>query len=778
MLINKRFAELVTGMPKLVLCVVIMLTILVGTGLGKLTIRTNQDADLPSDDPIVATKERIDSIFGDKTEIMIGIQHDTIYRPSTLAKIQAISDELKRVDHIVPDQINSLVTVNNVVNKDWGLDVGTFIKTIPTTPEQLKALENDVKNNVLVNERLVSSDGTFTVISAQVEPGYDQTTLYNDIYAIVERYQGPEDFHVTGEPIFTQEIDGGIQRDAKVLIPLALLLIMAGLFICFRNIRGVIFPMITIVFSIIWAMGLMGHMGLPQTAVSSALPLLLVTIASSYAIHILIYYYNEPVDSPERVKVALEKVLPSLFLVVITSALGTGSLIVFGILMIKEFAISATLGVLASWFISITVIPALLQLTLKMKDRRDDIQKKSEVTLLEKGLRKLSLFSLHYRKTVIFSYIVMLGISVFGITQIKTGLDFLHLFKEDNQARVAYNVFNDKLAGTRFFNIMVTTPNAGDAQSAEYLKVIQDFQNYMDKQPGVGYTYSIADVVKQISQAVNGDEESEAPLTSEQIAQYFLLYDVSGEPGDFSALVDYDYRRTKIQLMLKTSDPDEHRVLYNTAKDYFDSNLPKEASVDFGGDIILWLAKVDYIIKGKIENIILALLFIVLVVSIAYRSLKAGIYAMTPILFGVILTFAFMGFSGIRLDMPTSIITGLAIGIGIDFSLHYLSKLKSHMVAGEKYEEAILKTSKTSGKAVVFDTFTNMLGFVMLIFSEFSPVQTFGYLVSFTMLILGLSVLILFPALLSLTKPKFIFSLSGNINTDMPKSKNNALESL
>ena len=114
-------------------------TLIIGSGLTKITIRTNQDADLPANDPIVATKNRIDAIFGDKTEIMIGIQHENIYQTSTLRKVALISEQLKQIDFIIPDQINSLSTVNNVVGKEWGLDVGVFMKNIPTTVQQLSA---------------------------------------------------------------------------------------------------------------------------------------------------------------------------------------------------------------------------------------------------------------------------------------------------------------------------------------------------------------------------------------------------------------------------------------------------------------------------------------------------------------------------------------------------------------------------------------------------------------------------------------------------------------
>lgn len=753
--IYQRVARVVTKWPKPVLLFSLLATLLAGSGLADLTIRTNQDADLPEDDPIIATKNRIDEIFGDRKGVMIGLQADSIYTTETLSKVAAITRELEKVDYVVVDQVESLTTVNNISAYDWGLEVGPFIREVPDSQEQLESLRDAVERNRMANGRLVSEDGGFTVISAQIEEGYDQGSLYNQVYEIVEKYQGPENIVVTGDPIFTEEIDRGIQTDTSVLVPLALVLIMVGLFLAFRNVRGVVLPMISVILSIISAMGMMGHMGLPQTAVSSALPLLLVTIASSYGIHILIYYYREDVSEERRVENALAKVLPSLTLVAVTSMLGAATLAIFKILMIKEFAIAATVGILFAWLINITVLPSLLQLMRNYKDSADT-KRLGSPSVLERVLTRVTVFSYKNAKLVIVTYAVVILVSIYGVTKIQTGIDFTYLFEEDNQARVAFNTFNDSLSGARYLNVMLSAPSAGMIQSKEYFEYINNFQEYMEKLDGVGYTYSIVDVVEQIAGALDPAAGTLKNInTDEELAQYFLLYDMSGEPGDFENLIDYDYQRAKIQVMLTTSDPDRHRALYEAASGYMSKHLPQSAKTDFGGDVMIWLSTVDYIVEGKILNIILALVLIVLMVSSVNKSFTAGVYAVTPIAISVLITFAFMGYLGLRLDMPTAIITGIAVGIGVDFSIHYLSHLRK--AAKEmSVQDAIRNTSATSGKAIFYDTFTNILGFSMLIMSQFAPVQTFGYLVSFTMLIMGVSVLILLPAMVGLFRPSFL----------------------
>lgn len=757
MSIRDNYASVITRHPLKVIIAMLTITLIIGSGLGDLTVRTNQDGDLPISDPIVQTKDRIDGVFGDKTEIMIGIQSDTVFRPSTLQKVADISNDLRHISYVVPDQIRSLSTVNNVVPNEWGLQVGEFMRSVPKTIEEAKTLRQKVRDNKLVHGRLVSVSGDFTIISAKVEEGYDQATLYDAIYEIVEQYKGPEQFYVTGEPIFTQEIDGGIQKDTAVLIPLALLLIMVGLLICFRSVTGVLLPMLAVVLSIVWAMGMMGHLSLPQTAVSSALPLLLVTIASSYTIHLLIYHHNERF-SDNRTRFALSRITPSLIMVGITSALGASSLYVFEILMIREFAIAATIGVFSALIINLTIIPAILQIITQWKKPQQNSEP-TKPSWLDRKLIAVSMYSFRNSKKVVIAYLGILVIAFIGVSQVKTGLDFLNLFEEDNQAKAAFNVFNEKIGGARFINVMIEGDKQGAIQRAETLRQMREFQDYMERQQGIGYTNSIADVIEQIAESVEGEQGIEVVIDNDkQVAEYLMLYEMSGSPGDFSDLVDYDYRRAKIQLMLTTSSPDDHKHLYNLAKQYTDEHLDPSLRADFGGDVMLWLARDGYVVKGKILNILMAIAIIIVIVALSFKSMTAGLIAIVPVAFGVTVTFAIMGFMGLRLDMPTSIITGLAVGIGIDFSIHYLTRLKKEMSATNNYEKSLVTTSTTSSKAVLFDTFTNILGFSMLTLSQFLPVQIFGYLVSMTMLLMGVSTVILYPALINIVQPKFIFT--------------------
>ncbi|HEX4937462.1 MAG TPA: MMPL family transporter [Candidatus Kapabacteria bacterium] len=752
----KFIGDFIVFRPITTLLIMFLLSAAAISGVTKLETRNNQDSELPDTDPIVATKHNIDAIFGDKGVVVIGIEADNVYNPSTLQKIKDISEELKSVQYVLPDQIASLASANNVKSRDWGLDVGPFMRDVPTTPEEIEQLKADVRANTLVDGRLVTRDGTFTLISANVEEDYDQATVFDQVYKIVEKYQGPEKIYANGDPIFTQEIELGLQRDADVLVPIALLIIMIGLYFFFRTLRGVFLPALVIVLCIGWIMGLMGHLGLPQTVVSTAIPLLMVAIATSYGVHALLMYYEETVgqDQKTAVRNMLAKLFPVLSFVAFTTLLGTSSLVVFDVLSIREFAVEVMIGTGVAYLMTVTVIPAALSL-MKAPTKVPTVVQEN---WLDGALVRLTEFSVRHKYKVLGGYGVLVAICVVGIVQLKTGVDVTAVFPSDHRGRVSFDKFSEKLGGGRYFNVMVEAPDAEGIKDPALLKTILDYQQFIEQQAGVGYTYSFANVVRHISHLVNENYSgNDIPATREELAQCLLLYDMSAQPGEFTDLVDNQYQRAKIRVMLDTSDPDDHIRLYEMSRAYLEQHLPDNVKIEFGGDTMFWIAQVRYVVIGKIENIISGILLIVLFVTVISRSFVAGMISISPAVIGSVLAFGVMGFSGIRLEISAALITSIAIGIGTDFSIHYLGRLREFMPTSASIDEALVKVSRSNGKAIVYDTASNVLGFAVLLLSGFLQIRTFGSLVSLTMIVMAAGTLMLIPALVAAIQPAYLY---------------------
>ncbi|TSE09242.1 efflux RND transporter permease subunit [Aquimarina algiphila] len=759
----KFIANIIYKRPWLVLIALLVTTILLGTGVTKLKTKNNQDSELPKDDPIVKTNDYLEEVFGKKDVLIVGIETENIFNKKTLNKIINISKEIETVEGVIGDEITSLSTINNIQGKDWGLDVGPLMEEVPASKQEIWELRKEVFSNELVIGRLVSKDAKFTSIIANLNEDYDQTIVYNQISEIIKKYEGDEKFYLAGAPINSHEIDTGIQDDVNLLLPLGLLLVLIGYFISFRSAKGVILPFVVVILSIIWTMGLMGHIGFSITVVSSVLPMLMIAISSSYGIHVLHRYYEEILTSENRKAAAREtvkKIGPAVLMTGITSAIGSATLIIFKVTSIQEFGIITSLGIISTLLVSILLIPAILSLSKKKGEKKT---RKNREALLNKFLLWVAKVSLKYRVRILIGTLLLFVISGIGISKIRVGNDFVKYFPKEHVLRSTFEKFNDKLGGVRTMDIMIEAKEANMIKDPEFLKKIAGFQKFAESQPGIGYSSSFSDIIKRMNLQMNDADPryNTIPDSKNTIAQYLLLYSMSGDPGDFGDLIDYDYQRAKVKLFLTTSEQEEHIQLYKTFETYVNENFKGEANIEFGGEVMFWLAQIRYIVNGKIQNIFLAILIVLIFCMIVLRSMSLGFLSIVPLTVSSILTFGFMGFLGIRLETGTAIITAIGIGIGIDFAIHYLLRFKEEMMIDSNLERATETTILTSGKAIIYDVVSNILGFIVFVFSGFLPIQYFGWLISLTMITVAFGSLVLFPSLLGIFKPKSLFQQKG-----------------
>lgn len=747
----KKFTEQITNMPYLTLGLIILLTAFFAFGTTKLYTQNNQDSELPESDEIVRTNKELEEVFGEKDIIMVSllVKEGTIYNPQTMGKVLQIVEELKQIEGVIPDEILSLPTFNHIEGVEWGLEVGEYIdKQKATDPAFLSKVEKDVKSNSLINGILVSKKGDFLNIIANISEGYKEEVVFAKLEAIKARYEGPEQIFLAGDPVSQKEIDIGIKEDLGILLPLALVIMLLGFWICFRSLYGVLLPATVVILSIVWTMGTMGWLGLPVTVISSVVPILMIAVSSSYGIHVMYRYYEERSHSEGRAAVAgmLNHIGPAILMTGFTSSVSALTLIVFKVSSIRDFGIIAGIGIIHIVVISLLLIPAILSIR-PPKTLLANTEKKG---LMDRFLSKLAKLSIQSKPAILTVSFIVILVATYGLTQIKIGNDFIKYFPDDHRLRQTFDIYNDKLGGVRYIDIMFNGGSQDALKDPENLQDIENFKVYAESLDGVGYVTSFTDVIKRINKEVHaGNPAFEViPSSSNEIAQYLLLFSMSGSSGDIDELVDEDFQRAKIRMMLTTSEQDDHTAIYNNLKNYAANEFKEGASLSFGGDVMFWLSQIKYIVKGKIENIILAIVIITIFCMAVFRSFRYGLLSAVPMIFSSIVTFGLMGLLGIRLEIGTSVITAMGIGIGIDFAIHFIMRYRQELQKQNSEEEAIHITMATAGKAIFFDVFSNIIGFMVFVFSGFLPVQNFGWLISFTMITVAFGSVLLMPALI------------------------------
>jgi hydrophobe/amphiphile efflux-3 (HAE3) family protein len=756
----KRIVTFILNHSVIVFIGIIIVTAVFVNGVSMLETGNTQESELPDDNDLVRTKKNIEEIFGKKDIILIGIESDNIFTAQTLTKIKEIEEALQEIDGVIPDETVSIVSVNNIVGNSEGVEVGSYIQDIPTDAQKLDELRKVALSNKLMVDRLVSKDARFSAIVANIEEGYSEEVVYARVSEIVEKYAHPEHIFISGDPVQQKEIDMGIQGDMALLIPIALILLILAYYYFFKTVLGVVLPMAIVLLSIIWTMGVIPYLGYKITVVSSVIPILMVVISGSYAIHIMQKFYEEyrskenSVDSVRR-KIIMALLNPFL-LTCLTSALGMITLVIFRVKSIREFGVIISLGSVFTYLITIILTSSVLYF---IRNRKLKVSSVTENRLLDRFVSSMATFSLKRQKTILFLAILMLGIAVWGLSKVRVGNDFIEYFPKNHRLTLAYEKFNNNLGGANYIEIMFDGKNADAVKSPDFLNKIDALLDYAKETYGyVGNSFSVVDIVKRMNKELHDGDVSYETIPDERdaIAQYLFLYSMSGNPGDFNSIVDYDYQRTKVRVMLTSSEQDDHREIYNGLTEYAKNNFGNAINVAFGGEVIFWLAQIDYIVTGKIQNIICAVIIVFLICMIAFRTFKYGIVSIIPLTLSSLFTFGVMGFMGIRLETATAIITSIGIGIGIDFAIHYISALKRETGKGCNFPDAVNNTMQTTGKAITLDVLTTISGFLVFTFSGFIPIQHFGWLITLTMIGACISSLIMFPAIIKLFKIKKI----------------------
>lgn len=738
--------------PKTVIVICVFLTLFFLVGIGKLDTRTDIAADLPQNDPYILTNQRVESIFGKKDTVTIMVSNsDGIYNLKTLNKIYHILSDLKEVEGVIPGEVKSIYSINSITRIQEQLDIGPLLENVPTSLKQVEQLKRKVLNDELILGKIISKDEKSTLIIANLERGYDIKKVYHQVKEIEDKYRHPERVEALDEIIMNQVITGGIQKDINLLFPLALLFVLVGFFISFRTLRGIFLPFIVIVLSVLWTLGLMGFVGVPLSVISSVIPVFLVAIASSYGVHVMHRYY-EGISKAQRKEEVIYDILarlsPTIIITGITSALGLSTLMVFKVLSIKEFGIFSALGVFFACLISITLVPAIL---LLLKNPVLDARgMKKKINRLGGFLGRVTVFSIRFRFYVLLIVSLIILASLIGISRLKIGEDTLEFFPKKHSFLGTISLFNNKFNGAGNFNLMFEFPNPGDIKKPANMKKVLDFQDYARSLNEVGEVDSIVDVIMRMNKVFHKDDVSYYKLPDSQklIAQYLLLYSLASDPGDFESMIDPDFRRLRILMRINTFDNEKHIELYNKLKSFVVSSHYADVKLEFGGMLMFGIAQTHYVVIGKILSIIISILVVFIICCFWFHSLRCGIFSIIPLSISTILTFGIMGFLGIRLNLATAIITSVAVGVGVDFAIHYIARIKEEAEKqGSSLMDVLVLTGGSGGKAIVFDAESNVLGFAIFIFSAFAPISDFGWLVSLTMLTSCFGTLILLPVL-------------------------------
>ena len=743
----EKLTRIIIKLKWIIVASVLALTIFFGYQTKFLKINSDILSSLPDDDPAASLYKEIGTQFGGNDMGMIVLESDNVFKTEILQHIKQITDSLKYTDGV--STVTSLTNILDIKNSEWGIEIGKLVDeyNLPDKQSQLDSLKNYVFSKEMYKGAIVSEDGTATVVMFTLLPDADKQAVAKKIKSKVENLNLPETLYFGGLPMMMNDISDLILADIVWLLPIVFVIIALILLLSFKSFRGVLLPLLTAGIAVIWTIGIMVVTGYELTIISNIIPVVLLALGSAYTIHVLnSINQSKEKDRKQALIKALTYIIVPVILAAVTTAIGFVSF-VFGayLTMIKDFGIFTAVGTLIALLLSIFFVPALISAFSMYRKKVETDQPEKENILTHKILQPLVTLLFKHPKYSLTAWGILLLLSIGGMFFIKTSVNMADYFKKDNPTRVSEDVMQKKFGGS----LPVFVVFEGDMQSPEVLKMMIKTEHFMKEDPNIDMTQSVADLVEQMNDAMG--EGKMIPDDKAKIEQLWFLLD--GQDV-MTQLVSEDLDKGIIQSRFASVDSKNIDEFTSKMNKFIQENKSENIKIELTGMPSVYVKLNDSLIQSQFSSLILALVMVLLIVGLMLRSISKGVYATIPIIATILILFGFMGLTGIPLDIATVLVGSIALGIGIDYSIHIITGFNFHLKETGDAEKAIEKTILSSGKAVIINVISVAAGFLILIFSQIVPLQNFGILVAISMFGSGIGALTLLPIILILANRK------------------------
>lgn len=726
--------------------------------MSKLHLETNIEEMLPKDMDAYLNKQRLEKDFNAADMVVIGIlkkDQEGIYNAHSLALVDELTQWLrtrKEFRTLALADLMSLSTIKNIRGTEDGMEVEEFMPVPVANPDEIAQLRHALEVNGLYIGSIVSADGTGTLIV--VRPAAEYLGKYHEVYQVlsdkvaeINQRGGPEALLITGRPVIEGVFGVYMPRDMKKMQPMILLLLVILLAVSFRSVRGVLIPLTVVILSEIWMLGTMAAAGIPVYTVTTMLPILILAIGIADSVHVLTHIRVEAgrdakLSRGESIVLAMQAMWLPILMTTLTTAAGFLAMLSSDLIPMQYFGVFAAVGIVYAFIVTVLFIPAIEAVLPKREKALDQLA-------FGGYLNWITQVVVHRPRRILAAFSVLILFSAYGLMQLEVDSSLVHQFNPSDPLRQADEVLNAHFSGTNTLDVIIDTGKQDGVLEPTFLKALIQLQNMAESNPLVGDSSSIAEFLAEMNKVMHGGDEAWhiAPESSELAAQYLLLYSFSGAPDDFDTFITSDYRQAHVRMQLKSDASADADVLVSHLKQEA-SHLFPGMSLEYAGTAYTAMRFSDLVIRGQIVSLLLAMSLIFMLCFWMFRSFKDAALAMLPVSMAVVVDYGLMGLLGIPLEIGTAITGAMALGIGVDFAIHYLYRYRYHEKLGLPYQVIVARSNEETGRAILFNALVVIGGFMVLLTANLYPQVKLGALVSMSMLICYLASCYLFPILL------------------------------
>lgn len=736
----------------------LLITAFLLVGIPRMEIDASIGTMLVSGDPAYAAHDEHKSWFGSDEVLSIAIPFRDSLSVGSLEIQKRVAEALETIDGVV--QVTALITQDDAVGGADSLDIRPLIpddirKWATANPGELERVKERVRGNPIWRGWLVSESLGAAAMQVRLDDSRSgelkRDETMRNIDATLRAILGDREYFLAGHPFMKSEIAQSITRDLVRLLPVSFVVMTFLLLLATRSLYVGGISALSVLLAVVWMVGAMGWVGLGMTALTNTAPTILIALATASFLHLAASYQAVPAETnSEAAAVALRAVRRPMVIAAATTSAGYASLVLSSVPIVREFGLTLAVGMIGTGVIGTVFLPAMLSLAPGKRTPR----------AFATGYG-LSRFLVWISQLVTKRPVALLLASVaFGLfmaataTQIEVDSSGPNRFEEDSRFRRSSRFYRSQLSGDVLESVyLIGQP--GDFAKPDVLRRIKTFQRAAEALPEIDKAISVTDHVARTYWVFRGETGSPdaLPESAAAVAQLLLLYESSGDLGAIADYVSSDFDRVRIMLTadVQSSSVSAHLKtdLEGLASRIFPEYVSEHSVIST--EMLLSQAA-DVIAVEQVKSASLALLLVLGLVSLSFRSLAAGRIMLLPNVLPLVTNLGIMSMIGIALSDATSIISATAIGIAVDSTVHILDAVREAEKRSHSRRAAVLHAIITTGRPVVVTSLIVVIGFSFLLLSEFGSVAELGALTAMTMVLCLLADLFVLPALLLASK--------------------------
>ena len=756
--IKIRFIELVLSNPKKSLLIPVFLTIIIGLGINFLIIDDDMMAMLPEKLESKISWDAVQDEFGSTEVIFIafGNKNKTIYRQETFSLLWKLTKALEDLEQV--ERVSSIATLSRIDSQDGFMEISNLQPDQVLSTIQINQIKNYLEKNPSVKKRAISQNNEYFNIMVQPYEDIPHDVMRQVVVAVGDSVLSDDyETHYGGTAYITGSVPSMIRSDITILLKIGLLIMAIVLMINLRNIFAVAMVFAIIIQSLVVMAGFMGWMifftGSERfyfTIINSSMPIILLTIANSDGVHFVAKFFKEmrnKKDVKKSLEATMDALLVPIFLTSLTTITAFSSLSFAPIKQLMGYGICISVGIAYAFILSSTFLPGVILI------------KKWNMT--SKAVTQAGIFerlTVYFGKKVTSNPRLILGsgvlvvlVGVFGLMYLKVDVNIASFFRQGTDFRNSIDFIDQEMTGTMDVRVRLE----GSMKNPRTLNEMIALQNLLENNKKVTISYSIADVVKTMHRVVMDDDPDFESIPQEQdkVNNLFSMYSMSGDPEDFSSMMDSEYGVGLVTALSRVMSTDEIISIVGNIEEHVASLKSIEKGSVTGMAVVI-RDLIYLVVESSVISIVMSIILIGLITSIFFKRILWGVMAVIPLSVAVVINFGFMGISGIHLSHVTALLASVIIGVGVDFAIHYISQYIRLSKVSDK-DNLTTNVIEDVGYPIILDSASNM-SFGALLFSTFIPVQYMGGLMVFAMISTSIGTLTFLAAIAEILKNNLI----------------------